>query len=91
MTNQRVALPGMRGPAALGAVAVGRRDLQQHPAADLDPGEADGPPLDQAAQRRGQRRLGVALVEGGLRLVDLAEVVHRHGVGRLHGRARCPP
>ena len=88
ITNHSVALPGI-DPAALRAVPEGRRDLEQDAAADLHPGEADAPALDQAAQRGVQGlAAGVALVERGLGVVRRAEVVDVDGVGGLHGRAR---
>src|SRR6478752_7417145 len=59
----------------LRAVAEVRRDLEQHPAADLEALEPVGPALDDALQRELDRLGRVALVEGLVRAVDRAQVV----------------
>src|SRR4051794_41104856 len=59
------------------AVALGRRDREHDPAADLDADQGLVPARDDLADADGERRgaLAVALVERLLGVVDLAEVV----------------
>src|SRR5215218_1731146 len=60
------------------------RDGEQHAAADLHPGQADGPAFDDLAQAELRRLLREALVERLLPLVDLTEVVGGDGHVRGH-------
>src|SRR5437868_6817826 len=70
---------------ALGAVALRRRDHQDHPATDLRADQGLVPAADDLpdADRERRRRLAVALVERLLGGVDLAQVVDRDRLALL--------
>src|SRR3954454_14693285 len=79
---QRVGPLDARLGVALGAVPVGRRDGEDHPAAHGRAHEGLVPAGDDLAgadREGGGLALAVALVEGLLRAVLLAEVVDRDG------------
>src|SRR5689334_8809692 len=74
---------------ALVAVAVGRRDLEDHARADGAAHETLVPPGDDLADadRELSRLTAVGLVERLVGVVDLAEVVDGEGLAGLHLRA----